>query len=498
MNSERGSGVLLHISSLPSRYGIGDMGPEAYQFADFLTSARQKYWQILPLNPTDPAYDNSPYHSTSAIAANPLFISPDLLVREGLLTPEELNPVPDFPADRVDFLPVIQYKHSLYRKAFERFKTKKDEDFNRFCVDNGNWLTDFALFVSLKERYNYQIWNEWPEEFKLREPQALYDAKKDIEDRYNYERFLQYVFMKQWRWLRDYCAQRNIRFIGDMPIYVDFDSADVWTAPHYFKLDEKMQPYVVSGVPPDYFSATGQLWGNPIYNWQTLQAHGFDWWVQRMKSSLAMYDLVRIDHFRGLVAYWEVAATEETAIHGQWVPVPVMELFDALKKNIPTLNVIAEDLGLITQDVKDALIKLELPGMKVLSFAFNDDMAKNPYVPHNIGVNSVVYTGTHDNNTVMGWWKTEAPPFAKENLHRYLGWHVPESGVNWAFIRMAMMSVGYLAVTPVQDLLGLDQNGRMNVPGTCDGNWRWRLAPGVLDSSLSNSLRQMTEMYGRA
>lgn len=495
----RSSGILLHLTSLPSNYGIGDMGPWAYRFVDFLTEAGQGFWQILPLNPT-PGYSNSPYQGSSAFAGNPLLVSPELLVREGLIEEREAaRDAPDFPAGAVDYNAVRSFKEALLRLAYERFREKGDRrDFEEFRRSRAPWLDDYALFVTLKSRFQGKPWNEWPEEMRDRQPEALRSAREEMPEDFERERFFQFLFFRQWTALKAYCLQKDVQLIGDIPIYVHYDSADVWAHREIFKLDEKGRPYALSGVPPDYFSDTGQLWGNPVYRWDVLRERGYDWWMQRMQHNLALTDIVRVDHFRGLVAYWEVPASETTAINGEWIEVPVMNFFGKFLKRFPYLPIIAEDLGTITPDVREIIHQLDLPGMKVLLFAFGDDLATNPYAPHNVVRNSVIYTGTHDNNTARGWFEKEAGPGVKERLFAYLGREISGDEVHRELIRLAMMSVADLAVIPMQDILGLGEEARMNRPAGGTGNWAWRLLPEQLTAETAGWLRQMTHNYGRA
>jgi len=495
----RGSGILLHVTSLPSPYGIGDLGPWAYRFVDFLTETKQSFWQLLPLNPTDPAYDNSPYHSISAFAGNSLLISPELMVRDGLLAKADVKTLPNFPDGRVDYEAIIAYKKKLFYLAYKRFKkTKNNYKYERFRSENSHWLDNFALFISLKAHFHGQAWKEWPPEIRDRQQEALKSLKKELHDRIEMEKFLQYIFNQQWSSLKRYCNQKGIQIIGDIPIYVDYDSVDLWTNPEIFKLDNEKRPYAVAGVPPDYFSETGQLWGNPVYRWEVLKERGYDWWVQRMEHTLNLFDVVRVDHFRGLVAYWEVPAGEKTAINGRWVEVPVEDFFNALLKRFSYLPIIAEDLGVITPDVREIMQRFEFPGMKVLLFAFGEDHPMHPYLPHTYDKHYVAYTGTHDNNTMRGWFETEAKPEDKERLFRYLGREISLQDIHWEFIRLAMMSVANLAIIPMQDILGLGKEARMNRPATSKDNWRWRLLSEQLTPSLAGRLLEMTEIYGRA
>ncbi|HNU71214.1 MAG TPA: 4-alpha-glucanotransferase [Thermodesulfobacteriota bacterium] len=493
----RGSGVLLHVSSLPSAFGIGDLGPQAYRFADFLAQTKQSYWQILPLNPTDLVYQNSPYHSTSAFACNPLLISPELLHQAGLLSDADMKDGPKFPVGTVDYETVTDYKRTLLFRAVQAFKHHRSSTYELFLERNAVWLNDFAVFMALHSRFDGRSWNEWPVELRDRNPEALVVAAAELSDAIERIKIVQYLFSQQWYALKEYCFSKGIQIIGDLPIYVQFDSVDVWTHPSIFKLGEHKQPYVVAGVPPDYFSSTGQLWGNPVYNWDVLKDRHYDWWVDRLRHNLALFDIVRIDHFRGLVAYWEVPAHEATAIRGRWVEAPVKDFFKHLHRKFSSLPVIAEDLGVITPDVREVMSQYELPGMKVLLFAFGPDIGTNPYIPHNLVRDCIVYTGTHDNNTTRGWLNNEASAEEKARLSRYLGCPIDSRSGHWDLIRMAMRSVANTSIIPMQDLLGLGEEARMNRPAVNQGNWRWQLAPEQIDPSISDRLREMTEAYGR-
>ena len=496
----RGSGILLHMTSLPSPYGIGDLGPGAYRFADFLAHAKQGYWQVLPLNPVNPGCGHSPYSSISAFAGNTLLISPELLHEDGLLSWEEIESRPVFPQDRCDFARVLPYKEALFERAWQRFQaTGKDADRHEaFCLENAGWLEDFALFVVLRNRFQGRVWSEWPVELRDRQPEALQAIRKECRSELEKEKFLQHLFFKQWRALRAYCHRRGIQLLGDLAIYMSFDSADVWANSGLFKLDEAKRPAFVSGVPPDYFSETGQLWGNPVYRWEVLRETGFAWWIERLAHSFALFDVIRIDHFRGLVAFWEVPAGEKTAVRGRWVEAPVQEFFAVLMRRFFHFPVIAEDLGVITPDVREVLHRFEFPGMKVLVFAFDRDDPMHPYLPHTYEKNFVVYTGTHDNNTIRGWFDGEAAPEEKWRLFRYVGREVPANEVHWELIRLAMMSVARMVIVPMQDILGLGGEARMNRPSVADGNWDWRMSPEPIAPEVMWRLLEMTEIYGRA
>ncbi len=495
---KRGSGILLHITSLPSPYGIGDLGPEARRFVDFLSSSKQSFWQILPLCAINFPFHVSPYLSMSVFAGNTMLISPDSLVKRGYLKKEELEPIPCFSEGKVDRYAVPVYKKELFQKAYSRFKKRrKEESYKKFCAENSGWLEDFSLFISLKNRYEGKSWIEWPSEIRSRRPSALDKSKKILQDEIEKENFLQYVFYQQWASLRDYCLRKKIQIIGDMPIYADYDSAEVWMHPELFKLNRKKRPSAVSGVPPDYFSRTGQRWGNPVYDWPALQMEGYDWWIQRLEHNFKLYDMVRIDHFRGFVAYWEVPAAHRTAARGKWVKAPAKDFFTRLKKRFPKLPIIAEDLGHITSDVKKVMQRFGFPGMKVLLFAFGKNDPKHPYLPHNYEKNCVVYTGTHDNNTVRGWFEHEAKPAVKKRIFRYIGHTVSAEDIHWEFIKMAMMSAADMVILPIQDVLGLGEEARMNLPATVKGNWEWRLLLKQLEHEEAKRLLEMTEISRR-
>ena len=494
----RSSGILLHVTSLPSPFGVGDLGPWSYRFADFLARAGQRYWQILPLSPTDTAHGNSPYHSHSAFALNPLLISPELLVRDGLLLESDLEMNSAFPAGRVDYEAAGAFKDKLLKSAFSRFQEgDKSQTFDRFRDENAWWVEDFALFRTISLLRNGEIWGDWPVELRDRHPDALAEAREALGDRVDREVFYQYVFHRQWMSLKQYCNDRKIRIIGDLPIYVDYDSADLWAHPELFKLNEAKRPYVCAGVPPDYFSETGQLWGNPIYRWDVLKESGYRWWLDRLRRNFALFDMVRIDHFRGLVAYWEVPSETKTAIDGKWEAGPAGDFLDTVLGEFPGAPLIAEDLGYITPDVTAVKDRFGLPGMKLLLFAFGPDLPTNPYAPHNLVKDCLVYTGTHDNNTAAGWFDKEAGSEERERLSRYVGKTLEPESAARELVRLAMMSVADTAVIPMQDILGMGDEARMNVPATPNGNWEWRLREGQLAPELAEELRHMTEIYGR-
>jgi len=494
----RASGILLHPTSLPGRFGIGDLGREAYRFVEFLEKSGQSLWQVLPLGPT--GYGNSPYQSFSAFAGNPLLISPETLVEEGFLKRSDLEHVPPFPEFKVDFGPVINYKQALFKQAFESFKVsatlKQREAFAQFCTAHHTWLDDFALFMSLKEAHGGASWGEWERDIATRQPQALAHWRSALSDQVEFHKFLQYQFFAQWLALKAYANARNIRIIGDIPIFVAYDSADVWANPHLFELDENGHPTVVAGVPPDYFSPTGQLWGNPHYRWERLAQDGYAWWIERFRATLTMVDIVRVDHFRGFEAYWAVPADEATAINGRWVKGPGAALFVAIEKALGPLPIIAEDLGVITPEVVALRERFGFPGMKILQFAFTADEKAivSAFLPHNFEPNCVVYTGTHDNDTTLGWFN-HASSQEREMAQQYIG--VYGLNIPWAFIRLAMASVANMAVVPLQDVLSLGSEARMNYPGTSGGWWSWRLTAGALTDAIADRLHQMATVYER-
>ena len=492
---KRTSGTLLHITSLPSKYGIGDLGPQAYNFADFLIKAKQRCWQVLPLNPTE----RSPYNSTSAFAANTMVLSPELLYREGFLKRKEIQAAKVLPETRVNYRSVIAHKQKLLTIAFERFKrTAKKPGYESFCSKNENWLEDFAMFSALRQYFRYCPWCEWPREVRDRNKGALKSAKTQLADNMDREKFLQYMFSRQWHCLKRYCNQRGIRIIGDIPIYVSRESSDLWAHPENFKLTNTKKPRVIAGVPPDSFSRTGQLWGNPVYNWQALKKRDYRWWIQRIKQQLSLFDIIRIDHFRGFIACWEVPIGLKTAKNGKWARGPKDDFFKVLLEQFPSKPFIIEDLGYITADVTEVIEKFQFCCTRVLLSAFDGNPATNPHCPYNHVKNSVVYTGTHDNNTTKGWFSKEAGPEAKRRLFDYFGQKIPAGRVHWELIRLAMSSVANLVIIPMQDVLGLDERARMNRPGTIKNNWNWRLGPKEKRASIARKLTRLTEIFGRA
>ena len=499
MRFPRSSGILLHPTSLPGPYGIGDLGPEAHAFADFLAAAGQTLWQVLPLGPT--GYGDSPYQCFSALAGNPLLISLELLG-------ETCEP-PPFPAGEVDFARVIPWKLAALERAAHAFReratTAERESFQAFCAAQAPWLDDFSLFMALKLRDQTRIWTTWEPDIRDREPRAMAYWRAQLRDTVETQKFMQYAFFTQWNELRQYCHDRGIRIMGDLPIYVAHDSADVWANPRYFLLDAAGNPIVVAGVPPDYFSATGQLWGNPIYAWEVLEADGYRWWLERFRAVLRMVDLVRLDHFRGFEAYWEVPSPALTAEHGRWVKGPGSKLFRVAREVLGDLPLVAENLGVITPEVEAIRDEFGFPGMTILQFAFGNDPQGPSFRPHNYPREVVAYTGTHDCDTTVGWWTSEGrgedtrtpEDVRKERdfTRRYLDTDGRE--IHWTFIRALLSSVADTVLVPLQDVLGLGSGARMNQPATLGGNWRWRYTGDQLTGRAAHRLRELTEIYGR-
>jgi 4-alpha-glucanotransferase len=497
--NKRGAGILLHITSLPGPYGTGDMGPAAYGFADFLARNGQSFWQVLPLNPTGPVYGNSPYSSTSTFAGHSLLISPDLLVEEGLLLREEVEEESHLGEDGCQYEAAVALKERLLQTAFRRFRAEGRHEafYEQFCIENAGWLKDYARFVSYKSHFGGLPWHAWPAEIRDRNGDAMAVLDDVCAEAIAQEEFNQYLFFRQWQGLKAYCNRRGIQILGDIPIYVNLDSADVWANPGIFKLDEEKRPIFVAGVPPDYFSATGQLWGNPVYNWDALRGAGYAWWLERMAHVLRLFDVIRIDHFRGLVAFWEVPATEENAVNGHWVEAPVDDFFNHMFRRFFNLPLVAEDLGMITADVREIVNRLGFPGMKVLLFAFGEDNPMHIYLPHTFNRNFVAYTGTHDNNTVRGWFEHEAGDEGRRRFFRYIGREINADEVSWEMIRLVMQSPADVAIIPLQDILGLGREAQMNKPSVTQGNWAWRYRSDQLTSGVGDRLREMTWTYGR-
>lgn len=490
---ERSSGILLHISSLPGDDGIGGMGKDAFQFIDFLANSNQKIWQILPLGPV--GYGNSPYLSYSAFAGNPVFIDIQQLVADRLVLKSSVVSQ-HFKTKKVEFEKVEEWKTILFREAFEAFQKNfqrfKDE-YDTFMSLHSWWVDDYALFRSLKTKNNNTVWNTWDRDLVIRDKQALHEATKELHGEIDYHRFLQFIFFRQWFKLKAYANSKGVRIIGDIPLYVSLDSADVWANQDIFQLDADAKPILVGGVPPDYFSETGQLWGNPVFDWERVAARDFDWWLARIQVNLRMFDQVRVDHFRGLESFWAVAAEAKTAIVGKWLPAKGHELFLKLKEKFGNLNIIAEDLGVITPEVEKLRDDFDLPGMKILQFAFGSD-SENSNLPHNYDSNFVVYTGTHDNDTALGWFNSIEKP-ERKMLRRYLRGNGKE--LVRQMIEYVWSSSAMTAIIPMQDVLGLDSDARMNTPGTATGNWDWRFSWPQIRSNHPLFIKEITKRYNR-
>lgn len=494
MKLTRSSGILLHPSSLPGNYGIGSLGASALAFVDLLNKAGQKLWQVLPMGHT--GYGDSPYQCFSIYAGNPILIDLDFLSDEGLLSKSQLKTGETFDANRVDYGKVIHFKREMLKKAHSTFLENPENntpEYNAFLVKNAYWLDDYALFMATKEHFGGRPWWEWPDEFRFRNHETLLQFRKRMWQEIEFYRFCQYIFYKQWLSLKKYANQKGISIIGDIPLYVAHDSADVWSNHTVFQFDENRNPKAVAGVPPDYFSATGQLWGNPLYDWDVMEKEGFGWWINRVKATLELYDIVRIDHFRGFEAYWAVPFGEKTAINGKWIKAPGNKLFETIKNQLGDLPIIAEDLGIITPEVEELRDGFEFPGMKILQFAFHSN-EKDQYLPHNYSTGFVVYTGTHDNDTLRGWYysldkniKMKVLEYAGADEHQFVG----------KMIKMAWSSVARMALIPMQDLLELGGEGRMNTPGTPAGNWQWRYRNDQISDEKINWLNHITNIYNR-
>ena len=496
MKLERSSGILIHPSSFPNKFGIGDLGPSAFAFLDFLKEVGCRLWQILPLGPT--GYGDSPYQSFSAFAGNPYLISPELLLQEGLVHPNDLAEEMHFSQLRVEFGKIIPWKLNLLEKSYINFSNISllHEEYDQFCCENVLWLDDYALFMTLKEIYGGNPWTDFPDKLRTRESVAILDSRKQLKQNVDRYKFYQFLFFRQWRSLKNYAQKVGIKIIGDIPLYVAHDSADVWANPELFQLDVKGNPKFLAGVPPDYFSATGQLWGNPIFDWSKHRDSGFRWWIERIKQTLKMVDIIRLDHFRGFVGYWQVPAGNETAEHGEWVQGPGIDFFDHLSEGLKfswDFPFIAEDLGVVTDDVVKLREHLDIPGMKILQFAFSG--SENIFLPHHYLPNCVVYTGSHDNDTTLGWFHSVAE---KEKIFalEYLG--VDGGDFVWDLIRSGWASVASNAIAPMQDLLKLGSSARMNFPGRIGGNWEWRMPEDYYKGNLIERLKKINETYGRS
>lgn len=488
---DRSCGVLMHISSLPSDYGIGTFGKEAYKFADFLEKTKQTYWQILPLGHT--SYGDSPYQSFSAFAGNPYFIDLDMLVEKGYLAQTDLEGL-STEVTGIDYAVLFNERYPVLKKAYTTAELSSNKEYTAFCEKNKNWLDDYSLFMALKEEFKSAAWQEWDDDIKLREKTAISKYTKQLESEIGFWKFIQFEFYAQWFTLKEYANEKGIQFIGDIPIYVANDSSDTWANSEYFMLDKDKQNIGVAGCPPDYFSETGQLWGNPTYNWDVIKKDGYKWWIERMRACSEIYDMVRIDHFRGFESYWEIPFGEETAIKGEWKKGPNIALFDAIKKELGEINILAEDLGLLTQEVFDFKDKTGFPGMKILQFAFGS--SDGDYIPHNCTKNSFVYTGTHDNDTVMGWFNKSGSKGEIDYAIKYLRLSHEES-YHWGMIRGMFATHSDVAITTTQDLLGLGDTARMNTPSTLENNWVWRMDKDALTEEIADKLLELTSIYGR-
>lgn len=500
MRLPRASGILLHPTSLPGRFGIGDLGPEAEAFADFLAQSGQRWWQMLPFGPT--GYGNSPYQSLSSYAGNPLLISPEKLVEAGLLTGADLRDYPEFAADRVEFDAVAAAKDRLFRRAFERFDLKKHRGFQAFRRSADHWLRDYALFRALKTAHGERSWVDWGPAIARREASALRRWSKDLKSETDYAAFVQYLFHEQWNSLRDFCRRLGIGLIGDVPIFVAHDSADVWSRPDLFALDSHGRPALVAGVPPDYFCEEGQLWGNPLYRWPEHAADGYAWWAARLRATLDRVDLVRLDHFRGFEAYYEIDGGAANAVKGRWAPGPGAAFLEAMRKALGGLPLIAEDLGFITPEVHALRDQFDLPGMRILQFSFGGDIQQDR--PFRFPTHCVVYTGTHDNQTTVGWFRdvptartagARAVAAERAYVKAYLG--TDGSEIHWDLVRLALASTADTTIIPMQDLMGLGDAARMNTPGRGEGNWSWRHRAKQRTPAIAKRLRKLAEVYGR-
>jgi 4-alpha-glucanotransferase len=497
MKFERNAGILLHPTSLPGKFGIGDLGSDAYKFVDFLVEAGQKLWQVFPLGPT--GYGDSPYQCFSAFAGNPLLISPEKLKDDGFLSEEELNNLPKSDSKKIDFGNVIDFKKSLLKKAYQNFKLNSngiDQNFEKFCKDHNEWLDDFSLFMACKDHHNGDVWSSWDKVLVQREESALKEWKQKLNDEIQYQKFVQFNFFKQWTALKQYANENGIKIIGDMPIFIAYDSSDLWANKELFTVDEEGKLTFVAGVPPDYFSATGQLWGNPLYKWDEMEKDDFHWWRKRFSSLFELVDIVRIDHFRGFEAYWKIPGDAKTAEPGKWVKAPGEKLFNSLKKHIGDLPILAEDLGVITPPVEALRDQFEFPGMKVLQFAFGTDM-ETKFLPHNFVPNCVVYTGTHDNDTTRAYFEKEKEKDGDIYEHTKMYLNYSGDDILSELIRTAYASVAAIVVLPMQDVLNLGGEARMNFPSTTGGNWTWRFTWDQIDKKLAKHFFGLAQLYER-
>lgn len=495
MRFPRSCGTLVHPTSFPSKYGMGDLGHEAYEFINFLEETGQTIWQVLPLSPT--GYGNSPYASYSAFAGNPYLISPDKLEEKGYITAEDLSKAFLPMTTEADYEASYEKKDTLYKKAFDQFKSSSSKDVQKklanFKKQNSYWLEDYTLFMACSLSNNRAPWNKWDKNLAQRKPSAIKKAKKTFADEIEYQTWLQFEFFEQWKVLKNYANSKNIRVVGDIPIFVDHNSADVWSHSEFFAVDKQGNRELVAGVPPDYFSETGQLWGNPLYKWKAIQKDNFSWWIERFRQMFDLFDAIRVDHFRGFDEYWEVKASEKTAENGEWVKAPGVELFTTIKEKLGSLPIIAEDLGLMTQGVEDLRDQFNFPGMKILQFAFDSD-STNSFLPHNYPQNCVTYTGTHDNDTTIGWYNS-APEVEQHRAREYT--KSDGSEIQWELIRLGMFSVADQAIFPLQDFMNLESRYRMNTPGTVGDNWMWRYTPDMLQNVDKHRIKKMAEMTNR-
>jgi len=497
MTSNRKAGILLHITSLPSKYGIGDLGSNAYKFVDFLEASGQKLWQILPIGPT--GYGDSPYSCFSAFAGNHLFVSPELLLKDGLLNENDLSDIPEFNTTKTEFNKVKEFKNKLFKKAFERFTSegsKFKDSFDTFCYENAFWLDDYAFYMSLKSSHNGDEWSKWEEELAKRDLDVLKTWSDNLKEEISFHKFVQFLFTDQWYKLKLYANNKDIKLVGDVPIFIAYDSSDLWGNKELFTIDENGKAISVAGVPPDYFSPTGQLWGNPLYKWKEMEKNNFNWWVKRVRHQLKYIDILRIDHFRGFDAYWEIPGGAPTAEKGRWVKGPGEKLFNKLKEELGELPIIAEDLGVITKSVNKLRDKFNFPGMNILQFAFGDGM-ETRFLPHNFKKNSVVYTGTHDNDTTRGYFEKEKNN--DNNIYSHAQEYLNYFGDNLTFelIRTAYSSSADIVIIPMQDVLNLGSEARMNFPGTLGGNWEWRFTWEQIDENLASKYKRLTVLYER-
>lgn len=500
VQNTRGAGLLLHITSLPSAFGVGDLGPEAEKFADFLSQSGQRYWQTLPLNPTGEQQQYSPYSAVSAMAGNPLLISPEKMVQDELISTHDLKKFHVINHGKVNYREATLIRDVVFEKGFRTFLNNpaSHAPFREFCRRSSWWLDDYATYAVLKDMHDNQPWYEWPKQYKLRQQKAISDVNRFHLERINKVKWLQYLFDKQWRELKAYCNGANVLMFGDLPFYVSYDSADVWSHPDIFKLNSARDMKGVAGVPPDYFNAKGQRWGMPVFRWDVLKKKNYQWWVNRCRRNLELFDLVRIDHFRGFVSYWEVPADEKTAVNGKWHKGPGADIFNTLQEKLGALPFVAEDLGDVDAAVFALRDQFGFPGMKVLQFAFGENMTTSDYIPHNYTPNFLVYTGTHDNNTTVGWWLKETRQDVRANLKHYVDQPgISQNTIHLVLGKMAYSSVARTAILPLQDVLGLDDSARMNTPASTKFNWLWRLKGGQLMPSAKNQLLKWARLYNR-